>query len=237
MSINSKEDANKYYHVVNNLVDDYIDKWKIKPSNLKKYLKKGSAKMQKFVERNGLSDINGISRILDDVIEDRVHMEKDGILTFESFKVFESDEYKVSSVLQSLYKGIDKADIKMEKLLADHFDANLSDIDIVDADKHIFRVSNWDENDVLVIIYSKEEYDIIKTNIKDFLLNELVKKQVDLMGIDIRLENIINKDKFEELIDGLNDGKINELITTSLKNEGNFKLTKKNDYYLWIENK
>jgi hypothetical protein len=31
--------------------------------------------MQKFVERNGLSDINGI-RILDDVIEDRVHMEK-----------------------------------------------------------------------------------------------------------------------------------------------------------------
>jgi hypothetical protein len=40
MSINSKEDANKYYQVVNNLVDDYIDKWKIKPSNLKKILKK-----------------------------------------------------------------------------------------------------------------------------------------------------------------------------------------------------
>jgi hypothetical protein len=44
----------------------------------------------------------------------------------------------------------------MEKLLADHFDANLSDIDIVDANKHIFRVTNWDENAVLVIIYSKE---------------------------------------------------------------------------------
>jgi hypothetical protein len=55
----------------------------------------------------------------------------------------------------------------MEKLLADHFDANLSDIDIVDADKHIFRVTNWDENAVLVI-YSKEEYGIIKTNIKIF---------------------------------------------------------------------
>jgi hypothetical protein len=39
MSINSKEDANKYYQVVNNLVDDYIDKWN-KPSNLKKILKK-----------------------------------------------------------------------------------------------------------------------------------------------------------------------------------------------------
>ena len=32
MSINSREDANKYYQVVNKLVDEYIDKWKIKPS-------------------------------------------------------------------------------------------------------------------------------------------------------------------------------------------------------------
>jgi hypothetical protein len=237
MSISSREDANKYYQIVNTLVDDYIDKWKIKPSNLKKYFKKGSEKMQKFVERNGLKDINGIDRILDDVIEDRVHMEKDGVLTFESFKMFESEEYKVSSILQSLYKGIDKADIKMEKLLADHFDANLSDIDIVDAGKHIFKVSNWDESDVLVIIYSKEEFDIIKTNIKDCLLSELLKKEVDLMGLTIKLENIINKEKFEEQVDSLDNDKITELITTSLKKDGDFKLTKKDDYYLWIENK
>lgn len=237
MSISSREDANKYYQIVNTLVDNYIDKWKIKPSNLKKYLKKGSDKMQKFVERNGLKDITGIQRILDDVIEDRVHMEKDGVLTFENFKMFESDEYKVSSILQSLYKGIDNADIKMEKLLADHFDANLSDIDIVDAGKHIFKVSNWDKNDVLVVIYSKEEFDIIKTNIKDCLLSELVKKEVDLMGLTIKLENIINKDKFEELVDSLNNDKITDLITTSLKKDGDFKLTQKDDYYLWIENK
>jgi len=42
MSINSREDANKYYQVVNKLVDEYIDKWKIKPTNLKRYLKNGS---------------------------------------------------------------------------------------------------------------------------------------------------------------------------------------------------
>lgn len=237
MSISSREDANKYYKIVNTLVDDYIDKWKIKPSNLKKYLKKGSDKMQKFVERNGLKDITGIDRILNDVIEDRVHMEKDGVLTFENFKIFESEDYKVATILQSLYKGIDNADIKMEKLLADHFDANLSDIDIIDAGKHIFKVSNWDENDVLVIIYSKEEFDIIKTNIKDCLLSELLKKEVDLMGLTIKLENIINKEKFEELVDSLDNEKITDLITTSLKKDGDFKLTKKDDYYLWIENK
>jgi hypothetical protein len=43
------------------------------------------------------------------------------------------------------------------------------------------------------------------------------------------------KDKFEELVDSLNDDKINELITTSLKSDGNFKLTKKDDYYLWMK--
>jgi hypothetical protein len=37
------------------------------------------------------------------------------------------------------------------------------------------------------------------------------------------------KDKFEELVDSLNDDKINELITT-LKSDGNFKLTKRMTY-------
>ena len=49
MSISSREDANKYYQVVNKLVDDYMDKWKIKPTNLKRYLKTGSDKFEKFI--------------------------------------------------------------------------------------------------------------------------------------------------------------------------------------------
>ncbi len=36
MSITSREDANKYYQVVNKLVDEYMDKWKIRPTNLKR---------------------------------------------------------------------------------------------------------------------------------------------------------------------------------------------------------
>ena len=32
MSINNSEDANKYYQMINGLVDDYIDKWKVRPS-------------------------------------------------------------------------------------------------------------------------------------------------------------------------------------------------------------
>ena len=237
MSINSREDANKYYQVVNKLVDEYMDKWKIRPTNLKRYLKTGSDKFEKFIERNGLKDINGIKQVINDVIDDRVNMETDGVLTFESFKVFESDDFKVTSLLQCLYKGIGKTDIKTEKFLADHFDANLSQIDIVDSDKHLFKVTNWENDDLLVIVYNKDEMDIIKGNIKEYLTNELLKEKVDLIGIKIPLEDIVDKSKAESHIESfLTPGKISDLINNSLENNfTKFNFEKTDDFYIWTK--
>lgn len=236
MSITCREDANKYYQVVNKLVDEYIEEWKIKPANLKKYLKPGSDKFEKFVERNGLKDINGIKQVINDVIEDRVHMETDGVLTFESFKVFESDEFKITSLIQCLYKGVGKTDIKAEKFLADHFDANLSQIDIIDTDKHMFKISNWENEDLLVIVYNKDEFDIIRENIKEYLLDMLLEKQVDLIsGISLKLEGFIDKEKFEVQIESkLTDDVVTELINESLTNNyTDFNFEKTESYYLW----
>ena len=236
MSINSREDANKYYQVVNKLVDEYIDKWKIKPTNLKRYLKNGSDKFEKFIERNGLRDINGINQVINDVIEDRVHMETDGVLTFESFKVFESDEFKITSIIQCLYKGIGKTDIKTEKFLADHFDANLSQIDIVDTDRHMFKISNWENEDILVIVYNKDEFDIIKENIKEYLYDELLKQQIDLIvGVSLKLNTVVDKDKFDDDMKfKLTDELITNLINDSLEmNYTKFEFEKTDDYYLW----
>jgi hypothetical protein len=237
MSINSREDANKYYQVVNKLVDEYIDKWKIKPTNLKRYLKNGSDKFEKFIDRNGLKDINGIKQVINDVIEDRVHMESDGVLTFERFNIFESDEFKITSIIQCLYKGIGKTDIKAEKFLADHFDANLSQIDIVDTDKHMFKISNWENEDLLVIVYNKDEMDIIKSNMVEYLTNELLKESVDVIGISINLEDIIDESKVEEYIaDLLDTQRITDIINHSLENNyTKFDFEKTDDYYLWTK--
>jgi hypothetical protein len=240
MSISSREDANKYYQVVNSLVDEYIDKWKIKPTNLKKYLKVGSDKFEKFIERNGLKDVNGIQQVISDIIEDRVHMETDGVLTFESFKVFESDEFKITSLIQCLYKGIGKTDIKTEKFLADHFDANLSQIDIIDSDKHMFKINNWENEDLLAIVYNKDEFDIIRENIKEYLLDELLQKQVDLIvGVSVKLKGLIDKEKFETEIESkLTDKVITDLINDSLEsNYTRFNFEKTDNYYLWSYNK
>ena len=178
MSISNREDANKYYQQINELIDDYMDKWKIRPSNLKRYLQPGSERFTKFLHRNNLKEVNGIDRVLSDIIEDRVNMEEDGVLTFESFKLFESNDFKFSNLKQCIYKGIDKADLNMEKVLADVFDTNLGSIDVVDSDKHIFNVDNLN-----VIVYSKEDLEVIKNNIIDSLYEELKSKKVLLGGL------------------------------------------------------
>jgi hypothetical protein len=198
MSINNREDANRYYQMINDLVDEYTEKNKIRPSNLKRYLQPGSERFNKFLERNKLKDIKGAAVILKDIVEDRDSMERDGVITFESFKMFESEEFKIHSLKQCLYKGIEKATQKMEKVLADHFDTNLGDIDIVDADKHIFKINDWNNHDVEVVIYSKEDLEVIEGNMIDHLYTELSKSKINLTNsISIELKDLVKEEVFE----------------------------------------
>ena len=235
MSINNREEANRYYQLVNELVDDYIDKWKIRPSNLKRYLKPGSERFNKFILRNNLSEVVGINRVINDVIEDRVSMEKDGVMAFESFKYFESSDFKIDSLKQTLYKGIEKSDINMEKALADYFDTNLGDIDVLDSDKHLFKISGWSDEDIKAIIYSEEDLDVITNNIFEHLYDELVKKEVEITeNIKISLNKLIDKDKFnEQFSDIFDEKKIIKTISDLLSSEWK---EKTNKYHIWVVN-
>jgi hypothetical protein len=235
MSINTREDANKYYQMINDLVDEYTEKNKIRPSNLKRYLQPGSERFNRFLERNKLKDIKGASVILKDIIEDRESMERDGVITFESFKMFESEEFKIHSLKQCLYKGIEKATQKMEKVLADHFDTNLGDIDIVDADKHIFKINDWNSYDAQVVIYSKDEMDVILTNVIEHLYGELSKKKIELSKhISIELSDLIKEDAFTNKIENiLTEDMAKKLITDCLDNGFKFK-DEFQGYFIWI---
>ena len=199
MSIKNREDANKYYQIVNELVDEYMSIEKIRPSMLKGYLSPGSKNFNNFIQRRDeIKGIKGIEIVLSDVIEDRASMESDGVLTFENFKFFESDEFKIASMKQCLYKGIEKADLNMEKVLADVFDTNLGSIDLVDTDKHCFKIEEEEE----VFIYSKEDIDIIELNIIDHLYDELCKKDVVLTDdISMNLSDLVGKEAFVEKLD------------------------------------
>jgi hypothetical protein len=235
MSINTREDANKYYNQINGLIDDYIDKWKIKPSNLKSYLKPGTDRYKKFLIKNNLSDVVGANVILNDVIDDRVSIEKDGIQTFENFKYFESQEFKIDSLKQCIYKGIERSDINYEKAIADYFDCNLGSIDIIDSDKHKFKLEDWNNDDWNVVIYSEEEIDIILHNIVDYLYEELVKKDIELIrGISISLPDLIVKENFEKkILEKISDNKLNQLISDCIGSEWSYK-GKIRNFHIWI---
>ena len=119
----NKDNINTYYKQLNDAVDNYLDGWKVKPSNLKKFLKPKSKGLKRFIENNKLTNVKGIERIIKDVVEDRHSMEVDGVLTYESFnKINES-----SRIIVSLYEDIlsvvekPKVPIKYEKVIADKY--------------------------------------------------------------------------------------------------------------------
>jgi hypothetical protein len=236
MAINNREDANRYYQVINGLVDDYLEKWKIRPSNLKRYLQPGSERFNKFLERNKLKEVKGADVILKDVIEDRYHMESDGVITFENFKFFESDEFKINSLKECLYKGVDKATIEYEKSLADYFDTNLGDIDVIDSDKHLFKINDWQGENIKVVIYSKEDLDVIKYNMTEHLFLELTKKSIEIIDdIKIDLSDMIKYNMFEDQMNQLfeKDDLFIKTITKCLGVDFKFK-DNFNNYLIWI---
>jgi hypothetical protein len=235
MSINSREDVNKYYQILNELVDEYTENNKIRPSNLKRYLQPGSERFNRFLEKNKMKDVKRADVILKDILDDREAMEKDGVITFESFKIFESEEFKIHSMKECLYKGIEKSTQKMEKVLADHFDTNLGHIDSVDSDKHIFKISDWEKQDCNVIIYSKEEMNVIKYNMFDHLYDEISKSKFEIVtGVSIELSRLIDRDIFEsKLSDIFTEEKLIKTITDCLG--GDYKFEKEvSDYFIWI---
>lgn len=235
MSITNSEEANQYYKLVNQLVDEYVEGHKIRPSKLSAYLKPGGQRFNKFLERNKLKDIVGADRILRDVIEDREHMEKDGVITFESFKLYESTEWKISNLRECIYKGIDRADIKMEKILADYFDINLGAIDIVDSDKHKFSIEDWKNDDWKIVIYSKEELEVIKENIIEYLFDEVCQKEIDLTDdIKLKLRYLIDEDKFiDKTKEILEEQKVCKIVTQCLGEDWYFESATKG-YYIWV---
>lgn len=234
MSINNREDANKYYQIMNELVDEYIDKWKIRPAKLKKYLSPGSKRFNRFLERNKLDEVKGAGTILTDIIDDRFSMESDGVLTFENHKFLESAEFKIQSLKQCLYKGIEKADIKMEKIIADYHDTNLGEIDVVDSDKHLFKISSWGNDGSNIVIYSKEDIDLIVSNMIDHLFDELSKNKVELTdSISIDLSDLIKKENFEDKMNSIFNKEFStKVITDCLGEECQFD-GELNGFLLW----
>jgi len=64
------DNVNEFYNKINSLIDEYF-KWNIDANKLSDFLKPNSQGMKSFIERNGLSNVSNIEKIIRDVVEDR----------------------------------------------------------------------------------------------------------------------------------------------------------------------
>jgi hypothetical protein len=191
--INNREEANQYYKKVNELVDDYIKNWKVKPTEIYSYFQRN---MKSFLEKSGLSDVEGITRVVNDVLEHRRGMELDKVMKFESF----------SKISESIL-NIGNANVEHEKVLADYYQTSIGHIDLIDGDVHLYKINDFGKK-VVAIIFSDEELKEIKENILDSLVEEAKNKVLSInevdgveIGISFRfwLSDIFDESKYKDL--------------------------------------
>jgi hypothetical protein len=207
----TKEEVNKYYELVNQYIDSYIDEWNIKPSRLRKYLSKN--KVKNFLEKNGLNDIKFIDRVLNDIIGDRVSMEMDQVLTFESFLLESITESDID-----IYHNIPNAGLEHEKFLADIFDTSLSSINATNPSKHIFNVDGI-VSDSECIVFIKSDMDAITENLKEMVKESIKDTKIDVDGFSMSLNimKFVDVDKLEQYItEVLTNEKVVEVLKSML---------------------
>jgi hypothetical protein len=232
MKIENKDQANFYYKKVNELLSEYLDKWNINPINLRKYFKKGSSKYKNFLERNGLSEVKGIERVFDDILDDMSYFKKEYIAKFESFTLIDNS---ILSLKSALYLNLKEASIDMEKALADYYDTNLSFVTPLSLLKHFYLVEDWDK-DIHVYIFDEEDIEIIKNNFMNYFYQFSSKKDIDLFfNLSVNMKNLISFDDFSKKIeDSLDDDKIVEIISSLLNSKF---IDKKEKYFIFKSDK
>lgn len=202
----TSDNINEYYEKINELIDKYFT-WDVRPSALKKYFKPGGLGVKKFIERNNLSNVVNINKIINDVIDDRYSMEKDAVLTFESFgsdliEEMLSSDNEGTGLDFILYNNVDATELKDEKIIADYYRVGLGHITEVNKDLHEYTVDGK-RGDYNVIIFSEEDFGKITKNLVDYLMKNLGGKSVfvESLNLNVQLEHLIDREALEAMVD------------------------------------
>jgi len=232
--MSNREDINKYYDLVNKYIDEYIVNHKITPSNLKKYFGK-SAKVDLFLKKYKLEDVDGIKKIVSDVLEDRHASEKDGIMKFEKFILKENFGDIV----------IEESDIEYEKVLADVYHTSVGHVNVIDEKKHTYGVNDFGQ-EKSVAIYSNKDMEDLKSSLIPILIKSFESQSISLDRVNIGLEtgekvrtnislglgDVISKEKLSENISSkLNQVELIYVITTLLNDKGVVVTNRRYRYY------
>jgi len=229
-----RTNIDELYQKINELIDGYFT-WNIKPSALKNYLKKGSIGLKKFIQNNSLDSYENIEKVIEDVVDDRYSLELDGVRKFENFDFKIDENIEQSDVDKVLYTNIKPSDITYEKILADLYRTSLSHIVEEDIKKHIYTAVTSDDTH-LVIIFNRDDLEVIKKNIVDHSFDYL--NQIDIkmesLFLKFNLKGKLDKNLFEtKMIEENKDMKVEDWISDVLDvEEYQFKSEYKG-FFIW----
>jgi hypothetical protein len=211
--ISNREEANKYYKLVNNAINDFMGETKARPSEVHKYLTKNGVKFLKKLE---LSDVEGIDSVLNDVLLHRRHMEDDKVITFESFSKLNESSINVGS-----------PSVEHEKILADVFNTSLGHIDVLDPQLHLFKISDFGK-DVYAVIFNESEISKIKEDLIIKIKDEVTSKVINVSDVDgvsispikFWLSDILDETKLSESVNSkISSDLVFDFIKSSFSNE------------------
>ena len=239
--ITNRQEADEFYRLVNSHIDEYIEKWHISPLRLKKYLS-NEGKLNNFLSRTGLKDVDRIKTIINDVLEDREAILKDNIVKFENFEINESIKSNQSS-------------IELEKVLADHFRTSLSNVELTDEKLHLYQVQDFDTKEN-ISIYSTSDFENFKSQIIDIIIDTAMQENLEMHKLDLGLESgklvkaninipmskFVDEQRLRDMLDNyLSEEKLLMIMTNWLNDypilgsKRNFVYYKKiNGHYLWL---
>jgi hypothetical protein len=233
--LSTTEEVNSLYDSLNKHIDEYIKEWEINPINLHKYFTNDS-KVDNFLKKYKLDDIDNVKRAFFDVLEDRVHIMNDDIMTFESFK--------------SINENIDIKDsgIGHERVLADKYNTSVGHIETVNSKYHIYEVNDFgDKKDVA--IYSKEDFESVKKSLTEYVIKSTKDSVIEIekfhftgymvdlnISIPTDIENLFNEEVLKkEVEETLDEKEIIKFLTKYISHGGSdFKY--KGEYkshYIW----
>ena len=142
------------------------------------------------------------------------------------------DEYCLNNNIQPIFlKG---TAFLLQNIYEDVGERMVGDIDIIDADKHIFKINDWNNNDVEVVIYSKEDLEVIEGNMIDHLYTELSKSKISLTdNISIELKDLVKEEVFEnKMFDIFTPEFLIKTISDLLG--GEYQKEDQGKYFIWI---
>ena len=193
----NKDNIDSYYEDVNNKIDSYLGK-NISANALETYFKKGGYGITRFIEREGLSEVENIEKVILDCVTDRVAL-TENVLTFESFEL----EYDTNNKINIDYE----VSIQARKVIADFYNTSLGHIQGMDKsgkvyddlDTNFIRVSSVG-SEKFIYVFKSNDVRLIMRDLAKYSYTNFMEQKLSLPSFDISmgLSGLVDESIFME---------------------------------------